>query len=471
MTQTLPTYSTDAIASLRLPPHSTESEQAVLGALMMNNEVWDRIGDIIGAEAFYRHDHRMIYDAISRLIEANKEADVITVAGALNDRGDLTKVGGVAYLQNLVDGTASTANARAYAEVVREQAIKRKLAQAGEKISDECYSPNGQTASDLLRNAETSVLDISQAVMRTSDTFTSLSTNLGKSMEQLDERSKNPGKMSGISTGFADLDHAMDGMGAGDLIIVAGRPSMGKTTFALNIGEHVAIVENNPVLVFSMEMNGVQLANRTLSSQSGVDATSIKTGKLNDRDWDRLNQAMVKLNEAPLQIDETPNLSASEVRARARRMARNYGGIGLIVIDYLQLMRVGGGDNRAQALGDISAAMKALAKELQCPVILLSQLNRELEKRVNKRPVMSDLRDSGAIEQDADVILFIYRDEVYHEESPDRGTAEIIIAKQRNGPTGTQRLACSLHVNRFNNLAPTWVREERKVTAIRGKGY
>ncbi len=450
-----PTYATDsAITSLKLPPHSIEAEQSVLGGLLLNNEAWDKIGDIVAEEDFYRDDHRRIYQAISKLISDNKPADVLTVAERLQMSGDLQNIGGMSYLHGLAEGTPSAANIRLYAEIVRERAIMRRLARVGEEIADDSYAPNGREARQLLDEAEKKVFDIAEMGRKGGQGFSAMSDLLSEVMTRLDELSKNPSAVTGKATGFVDLDEMTSGMQDGDLVIVAGRPSMGKTAFALNLAEHVAINLGLPVLIYSMEMGGTQIAGRFLSSISKVDQQRLRTGRLEPRDWDRLNQALVKLNNAPIHIDETPALNALELRARARRMWRQYAGLGLIVVDYLQLMSsTGSGENRATEISEISRSLKALAKELKVPVVALSQLNRSLEQRPNKRPVMSDLRESGAIEQDADVILFIYRDEVYNPDSAEKGSAEIIIGKQRNGPIGTVRLTFLGQNTRFMNYA------------------
>ena len=453
--QSEPHYATDSVlSSLKLPPHSIEAEQSVLGGLLLNNEAWDRIGDIIAEEDFYRDDHRRIYHAISKLIEHNKPADVLTAAEALQMAGDLQNIGGMAYLHSLAEGTPSAANIRLYAEIVRERAIMRRLARAGEEIADNSYSPNGREARQLLDEAEKKVFDIAEMGRKGGAGFNSMSTLLSEVMTRLDDLSKNPTAVTGKATGFVDLDEMTSGMQDGDLIIVAGRPSMGKTAISLNIAEHVAVNLGLPVLIFSMEMGGTQLAGRFLSSLSKVDQQRLRTGRLEARDWDRLNQAMAKLNDTPIHIDETPALNALELRARARRMWRMYEGLGLIVVDYLQLMSSSSSsENRATEISEISRSLKALAKELKVPVMALSQLNRSLEQRPNKRPVMSDLRESGAIEQDADVILFVYRDEVYNPDTAEKGSAEVIIGKQRNGPIGTVKLTFVGQNTRFENYA------------------
>jgi replicative DNA helicase len=444
------------IESLRLPPHSVEAEQAVLGGLLLSNPSWDRVGDVIGESDFYRADHRVLWRTITKLIEDNKPADVLTVAEALKVSGEFTDVGGIAYLDQLASGTPSAANIRRYAEIVRERAIMRKLAEVGTNIADSAYSPQGREARQLLDEAETKILEIGESGGRSSESFAKMSQILAEVMSRLDELHRNPAAVTGKATGFVDLDEMTTGLQDGDLIIVAGRPSMGKTAFSLNIAEHIGLELKLPVLVFSMEMGGTQLATRLLGSVGKVDAQALRTGRLSPTDWDRLGHALGKLNEAPILIDESPGLNPLELRARARRKWREYGGLGLIVIDYIQLMQgteAGQQENRATELSEISRGMKSMAKELKCPVIALSQLNRSLEQRPNKRPVMSDLRESGALEQDADMIFFIYRDEVYNEDSPDKGIAEIIIGKQRNGPIGTVKLTFLGKHTRFENYS------------------
>ena len=445
------------IESLRLPPHSVEAEQAVLGGLLLSNAAWDRIGDVLGEADFYRADHRVLWRAITKLVEDNHPADVLTVSEALKVTGELQDVGGLAYLHQLASGTPSAANIRRYAEIVRERSIMRRLAEVGTMIADAAYSPQGREAKQLLDEAETRILEIGEKGGRSSESFLEMTKVLAEVMSRLDELSRNPAAVTGIATGYVDLDEQTTGLQPGDLIIVAGRPSMGKTSFALNIAEHVALEIKLPVLVFSMEMGGTQLATRMLGSVGKVDAQALRTGRLTPSDWDRLGTALARLNEAPLLIDETPSLNPLELRARARRKKREYGGLGLIVIDYLQLMQgseSSSGENRATEISEISRGLKALAKELHCPVIALSQLNRSVETRTDKRPMMSDLRESGAIEQDADVIMFIYRDDYYNKDSKEPGVAEIIIGKQRNGPVGTVKLTFLKPLTKFDNMAP-----------------
>jgi replicative DNA helicase len=440
----------------KTPPHSIESEQSVLGGLMLDNNAWEKVADIITDSDFYRHDHRLIYHHICKLIEHNKPADVITVAESMENSAELQTVGGLAYIGTIVQNTPSAANIKRYAEIVRERAIMRNLAQIGVQITDSAYNPVGRSAADLLDEAEAKVFEIAEEGARGKEGFVGIQPLLKQVVERIEllYSQDNPSNVTGIASGFHDLDQKTSGFQPGDLIIVAGRPSMGKTAFSLNIAEHVALELNKPVAVFSMEMGGAQLAMRMLGSVGKLDQHKVRTGRLDDDDWPKLTHALGKLNEAPIYIDETAALNALELRARARRLYRQYGELGLIVVDYLQLMSsTGQGENRATEISEISRALKGLAKELKVPLIALSQLNRSLEQRPNKRPVMSDLRESGAIEQDADVILFIYRDEVYNPDSPDKGIAEIIIGKQRNGPIGKVDLTFLGEYTRFESHA------------------
>lgn len=428
----------------------------MLGGLLLENHAWDRIADVINQNDFYRHDHKLIYRMITKLIEQGKPADVVTVAESLENHGELANVGGLSYLVALAQNTPSAANIRRYAEIVRERGVMRKLVEVGTDIAESAYNPGGRSANDLLDQAEAKVFDIAEAGARSQQGFLEIKPLLTEVVERIDElfSRDNQSDVTGIPTGFADLDQKTAGLQPGDLIIVAGRPSMGKTAFSINMGENVAIDSGLPVAIFSMEMGGAQLVMRMLGSIGRLDQHKIRTGRLQDDDWQKLTYAVGKLNDAPIFIDETPALNALELRARSRRLHRQCGKLGLIIIDYLQLMSsVSSGENRATEISEISRSLKALAKELQVPVIALSQLNRSLEQRPNKRPVMSDLRESGAIEQDADVILFIYRDEVYNPDSQDKGSAEIIIGKQRNGPIGTVRLTFLGEHTRFENYA------------------
>lgn len=446
----------DTLNNLKLPPHSVEAEQSVLGGLLLENEALDRIADLIGPDDFYRHDHRVIYENISRLIEHNRPADIVTVAEALESNAQLATVGGIAYLGALAQNVPSAANIRRYAEIVRERAVMRKLVEVGTGIAESAFAPQGKDAAQLLDEAEARIFEIAEGGQRGSQGFVDIKTLLPQVADRIDQlfqRDSNS-DVTGIPTGFSDLDSMTSGLQPGDLVIVAGRPSMGKTAFSLNIAENVALDTGLPVAVFSMEMGATQLAMRMIGSVGRLDQHKMRTGRLEDEDWVRLTTALGKLNDAPMFIDESAGLNALEVRARARRLHRQCGKLGLIVIDYLQLMSATrSGENRATEISEISRSLKALAKELDVPVVALSQLNRGLEQRPNKRPVMSDLRESGAIEQDADLILFIYRDQVYNPDSPDKGTAEIIIGKQRNGPIGTVRLTFLGEHTRFESFA------------------
>lgn len=440
--------------SLRVPPHSIESEQSVLGGLLLDNSAWDRIADFISADDFYRYDHRLIFQTTVKLINASRPADVVTVFEALSGLGRADEVGGLAYLNALAQNTPSAANIRRYAEIVRDRGVLRKLITVADEISGDAFNPQGKEVKQMLDEAESKIFSIAEEGARGTQGFQDIQPLLKQVVERIDElySRENQNDITGVPTGFADLDKMTSGLQPGDLIIVAGRPSMGKTAFSINIGEHVAIESGLPVAVFSMEMGGTQLAMRMLGSVGRLDQHRLRTGRLNDEDWPRLTHAIQKMNDAQLYIDETPALNSIELRARARRLSRQCGKLGLIVIDYLQLMSANSsGENRATEISEISRNLKGLAKELNCPVIALSQLNRSLEQRPNKRPVMSDLRESGAIEQDADVILFIYRDQVYNPDSQDKGTAEIIIGKQRNGPIGSVRLTFIGEYTKFEN--------------------
>ena len=441
---------------LRVPPHSIEAEQSVLGGLLLDNAAWDKISDHLRGDDFYRHDHQLIYQHIARLIDQGRPADVITVYDALKSSAKADEVGGLVYLNALAQNTPSAANIRRYAEIVRGRAVMRRLVSVSDEIAESAFSPNGRETDQILDEAESKIFAIAEEGQRGSQGFVELQPLLAKVVERIDElyHRDNPSDITGVPTGFADLDGKTSGLQPGDLIIVAGRPSMGKTAFSLNIGEHVAIDQGLPVAVFSMEMGGSQLAMRMLGSVGRLDQHKVRTGQLGDDDWPRLTHAIAKMQDAQLFIDETPALNSLELRSRARRLSKQCGKLGLIIIDYIQLMAASSnGENRATEISEISRSLKALAKELQCPVIALSQLNRSLEQRPDKRPIMSDLRESGAIEQDADVILFIYRDEVYNPDSQDKGTAEIIISKQRNGPIGRVRLAFHGQFTKFENLA------------------
>jgi len=425
---------------------------------MLDSTALDRITDLITDRDFYRQEHRLIYRQIVRLSELAKPVDVITVAEALEIAGELEKVGGLPYLGGLAQNVPSAANVRRYGEIVRERSIMRKLAEVGTDIASSAYNPTGRDAAQLLDEAESKVFEIAEQGSKGKQGFMSMPPLLSQVVERIETLygRDNPSDITGTATGFTDLDRMTSGLQPGDLVIVAGRPSMGKTAFAVNIAENVAMDTKLPVAIFSMEMGATQLAMRMLGSVGKLNQHDLRTGRLQDDDWGRLTHALGKLNDAPIHIDESAALSALDLRARSRRLHRQNNGLGLIVVDYLQLMSSNAGkasENRATEISEISRSLKALAKELQVPVIALSQLNRSLEQRPNKRPVMSDLRESGAIEQDADLILFIYRDEVYNSDSPDKGKAEIIIGKQRNGPIGKVELAFRGEYTRFDNLA------------------
>lgn len=424
------------IEQLKLPPHSLEAEQSVLGALMLDNKAWDKIVDKVTSQDFYQHGHRTIFTTLYELARKSSPFDVLTVADALKNLDELDNVGGELYLFELARNTPSASNIAAYADIVRERSILRQLITIANDIADTAFHPQGQVSAEILDKAEQKIFKIAEQGARGSGPV-SITEYLAKATDRIDTLYHSGQSVTGVSTGFKDLDEMTSGLQSGDLVIVAGRPSMGKTAFAMNIAENAAIRSQQPVLVFSMEMPGEQLALRMMSSLGRIDQQRVRNGKLHDDDWPRITSAVSMLSDAPMFIDDTPALSPAEVRARARRLVREHGKLGLIVVDYLQLMQVPGyKENRTNEISEISRSLKALAKELHVPVIALSQLNRSLEQRHDRRPVMSDLRESGAIEQDADLIAFIYRDEVYNEDSPDKGKAEIIIAKQRNGPIG-----------------------------------
>jgi len=447
-------YSDDEPRSLRVPPHSIEAEQSVLGGLMLDNQAWDKIGDKIIEQDFYRSDHRYIFSVIAELADTGKPFDVVTLSERLDSLGKLEDVSGLSYLATLANETPSSANIDAYAEIVRERSILRQLIRVGTDIANDGYQSEGRNSRELLDRAEQSVFHIADQSSRAKEGFTALPTLLTKVVDRIDQLYNEGSSITGLPTGFDDFDERTSGLQPGELIIVAGRPSMGKTSFAMNMAENVAIKTKQTVAIFSMEMPGDALALRMVSSFGRIEMQRIRTGKLSEEDWPRVTSAVSILAEAPIYIDDGSALSPTEIRARARRIKREHG-LGMIVIDYLQLMQVhGSSENRATEISEISRSLKALAKELEVPVVALSQLNRSLEQRPNKRPIMSDLRESGAIEQDADVIVFIYRDEVYNEDSPEKGTAEIITGKQRNGPIGVDRLTFLGQYTRFENFIP-----------------
>ncbi|MDO9610329.1 MAG: replicative DNA helicase [Serpentinimonas sp.] len=444
------------VAQLRVPPHSIEAESSVLGGLLLDNGAWDRVADLISESHCYRREHQLIYAAIATLVNAGKPADVITVFEHLNSQGRADEVGGLAYLNSLAQYVPSAGNIRRYAEIVRERAILRKLIGASDEIAGSAFNPKGRPVATILDEAEQKIFHIGEEGSRLKQGFQSLDTLVVNLLDRVQEMADNPNDITGVPTGFIDLDRMTSGLQAGDLVVLAARPSMGKTALAINIAEHVALNEGLPVAVFSMEMGAAQLAVRIVGSIGRIHQGRLRTGKLTDEEWPRLTEAIEKLRHVSLHIDESAGLTPSELRANARRLARQCGKLGLIVVDYLQLMSgsSSGDENRATELGEISRGLKMLAKELQCPVIALSQLNRSVETRTDKRPMMSDLRESGAIEQDADIIMFIYRDEYYTKDAcKEPGVAEIIIGKQRNGPTGTVKLTFLNVLTRFESMA------------------
>jgi len=448
-----PWMSQDNPDSLRVPPHSIDAEQAVLGGLMLDGEAFEAVSERLSADDFYRHDHRQIFRAIADLASRQSPIDLLTASALLGQENDKNANEYIAYLGELAKNTPSAANITAYADIVRERSLLRRLAAVGTDVAEQAFEPKGRLASDLVDEAERKIFEIAQRGQRGPGPRL-VSQVLVGTMEHIQKLFESQEPLTGLPTGFTDVDKITSGLQPGDMVIVAGRPSMGKTTFALNIAEYAAIQTKRPVLVFSMEMPSEQLAMRMISSLGRIDQHHLRTGHLTDADWPRIANAVGLLSSAPFYIDDSSGLSPQEVRTRARRLVKEKGDIGLVVIDYLQLMRSPGHhDNRVGEISEISRSLKALAKELSCPVIALSQLNRSLEQRPNKRPVMADLRESGAIEQDADLIAFIYRDEVYHEDSKDKGTAEILIAKHRNGPTGMARLAFAGQFTRFDNFA------------------
>ncbi|WP_264435404.1 replicative DNA helicase [Coxiella endosymbiont of Dermacentor marginatus] len=436
----------------KIPPHSQEAEQSVLGALMLDDRAWDRIADRISMKDFYRSDHRVIFETMSRLIDQHKPLDVLTISEALKAK-DRLNAPGEAYIYELAKNTPSAANIVAYADIVRERAILRQLIEAGTDIARDGFNPDGRDIKVLLDKAEQRVFNISESRSRGAGPVP-ISTLLTKATDRIDMLYHSSKVLTGLSSGFTDLDRLTSGLQPADLFVIAGRPSMGKTILAINIAEHAAIKSNVLVLIFSMEMPAEALVMRMISSLGSIDQHKVRTGQLKDDDWPRITRAVEMLSETKLFIDDTPALTPGEIRSRARRLAREHGVLGLIAVDYLQLMHIPNNrENRSIEISEISSSLKALAKELNIPIIVLSQLNRSLEARTDKRPVMSDLRESGAIEQDADLIAFIYRDEVYHEESPDKGKAEIIIAKHRNGPIGKVILTFRGQYTRFDNFS------------------
>ena len=446
--------------SLKVSPHNVEAEQSVLGGLMLDNNSWDIVSDLVVEEDFYRADHRLIFRSIASLSEESKPFDVITLTEWLESRKEAESAGGLAYLGSLAKNTPSAANIRHYADIVRERSVLRSLITVANQIADSAFNTEGRKAAEILDDAERLVFHIAEQGSRNQKGYEDMQTLLARAVDKIDELyNSKAGSVTGIATGFSDFDRKTTGLQNSDLIIVAGRPAMGKTSFAMNIAENAAVREGKSVAVFSMEMSGEQLATRMISSLGRINSNKVRTGQLDEDDWQYLIKAVEKLNQSKIFIDDTPALTPTELRSRVRRIARAHG-LDLIVIDYLQLMQGSGksaSENRATEISEISRSLKAMAKEMNVPVIALSQLNRSLESRPNRRPVMSYLRESGAIEQDADIIVFIYRDEVYNEESPDRGVAEIILGKQRHGSIGTVKVAFQGEFTRFDNLAPSYM--------------
>jgi replicative DNA helicase len=444
----------------KAPPHSVEAEQAVLGGLMIANEHWDSVAEILSEEHFFRHDHQTIFRTMHHLATAEEPLDVVTLSDQLNNDHILEQVGGLAYLGELANNTPSAANIVAYAKIIHEKFVTRRLISASTDITEASYNPEGRSAEELVEMAERKITEIGESGPKDGGPL-NINPILKGTVDKIDELFNTDETFTGVTTGFDDLNEMTSGLQNSDLIIVAARPSMGKTTFSMNLVENALLQAGVCVVVFSMEMPAEQLVMRSLASIGGINQTRVRTGKLEEEDWPKLSSAVSKLKDKPLYIDDTPALSPAEMRARLRRIQKDEGKIGMIMLDYVQLMQIKGfTEGRTAEISEISRSLKGLAKEFECPVVALSQLNRSLEQRPNKRPINSDLRESGAIEQDADIIMFIYRDEVYNEDSPDKGIAEIIIGKQRNGPIGTCRLAFQGALSRFTNLAPDYYRPD-----------
>ena len=449
----LPYAEDPELAKIKMQPHSIEAEQSVLGGLMLANDAWDSVAELVVPSDFYRPAHRSIFRQMARLIEKNQPIDVVTLADALDNSAELDGIGGLVYLADLAKNTPSASNIRAYAKVVNERSNLRSLIEAAQTIAESGFNPDGRNSEELIDEAERMIMQISEQGPKSGGPQ-EVNPLLKKAVDRIDELFNSDGDITGLSTGYIDIDEKTSGLQPSDLIIVAGRPSMGKTSFAMNIVEQAVLNQDKSILVFSMEMPADQLIIRMLSSIGKIDQTRIRNGRLESDDWPKLSAAVSKLKDRPLFIDDTPALTPTEIRSRARRVMRDSGQLGMIMIDYMQLMQVAGSsEGRTAEISEISRSLKAIAKEFNCPMIAVSQLNRSLEQRPNKRPINSDLRESGAIEQDADVIMFVYRDEVYNEESADKGVAEIIIGKQRNGPIGTSKLAFMGQFTRFENLA------------------
>ena len=439
------------LKSLKTPPSSVEAERSLLGGLMLSADAWDLVSEIVNASDFYLPRHQQVFAEMVKLANDAEPLDIVTLAGALEKKNLLESAGGLAYLVELVKNTPSAANIRAYADIVQDRAKLRRIITVATDIQELSFNPEGREADDVLDFAERLILQVGEEGPKKGGALDA-DVLIKEAIDKIGELFERKGAITGLTTGFTDLDKMTSGLQPADLVIVAGRPSMGKTSFAMNLVENALFGDERPVLVFSMEMPAHSLMTRMLSSVGRIDQTRVRNGQLEHDDWDKLQVATQRLKGKPLYIDDTPALTPTEVRSRARRIAREHGELGMIMLDYLQLMQIaGGGEGRTQEISEISRSLKTIAKEFNCPVVALSQLNRSLEQRPNKRPVMSDLRESGAIEQDADVIMFIYRDEVYNEESDRKGVAEIIIGKQRNGPIGHVDLAFRGEYTRFEN--------------------
>ena len=441
------------VAKLKLQPQSIEAERSVIGALLISSDSWDGVAEVVAAADFYRPAHLAIFRQIALLVDRGEPVDVVTVSDRLLATGELDAAGGHTYLAELAEQTPTASNVRAYAKAVRERSVLRKLINAAQDIASAGFNPEGRSSEELVDEAERLIMQISESGQKAGGPQ-GMEGLLKGAIDRIEELYNTGGDITGLTTGFIDLDRMTSGLQPSDLVIVAGRPSMGKTSFAMNLVENAALASDRPLMVFSMEMPAEQLVIRMLSSLGRIDQSRVRTGKLEQDDWPKLASATEKLKGTQVFIDDTPALTPTELRSRVRKLVREQGDLGMIMVDYLQLMRVAGsGEGRTAEISEISRSLKAIAKEFKCPVVALSQLNRSLEQRPNKRPVNSDLRESGAIEQDADVIMFIYRDEVYNEDSPDKGVAEIIIGKQRNGPIGSCRLSFQGQFTRFENLA------------------
>ena len=439
------------LTALKVPPHSVEAEQAVLGGLMIDNSEWDTVADAVLSVDFYRSEHQLIFQTMTQQSEARSPIDVVTLVEALDSLNELENAGGLDYLSELAGNARGTANIHAYTDIIRERAILRRLISVANNIADTGYNTGGKKAAEILNGAEQQVFNIRDERPKDQGPVP-INPLLSKAVDRVDELAGLDGSLTGLASGYQDLDEMTSGWQKSDLVIVAGRPSMGKTAFAMNLVENAVLTGEQPVLVFSLEMPSESLIFRLLSSIGRINQTKLRTGQLTEEDWPGFNNAVSKLKDRPLFIDDSASISPMEMRARARRIVREHGQLGMIVVDYLQLMQIKGtNENRVNEISEISRSLKLLAREFECPVIALSQLNRGLEQRPNKRPQMSDLRESGAIEQDADLITFIYRDEVYNEDSPDKGMAEIIIGKHRNGPIGTVRLSFLGQFTRFES--------------------